>query len=67
MLDIEHTEGTVTGTFAVDSAPARPFLGWLELIGLLERTASIDDPVPAAERSELKETQGGFHGERDAS
>jgi hypothetical protein len=37
VLDIEQTDGTISGQLAVGSAHAARFHGWLELIDRIER------------------------------
>ncbi len=37
VLDIEHTDGTISGRLAVDRTHAGHFHGWLELIDRIER------------------------------
>jgi hypothetical protein len=48
VLEIRRTRRTISGSLAVDGAPANGFYGWLELIDELERAA--DPPSSEARR-----------------
>jgi hypothetical protein len=39
VLDLEHTDGTISGQLSVDGDQPARFHGWLELIDRLERAA----------------------------
>jgi hypothetical protein len=52
VLDIEHTDGTISGQLVVDCAHAARFHGWLELIDRIERLVD-----PARTRSAIHNEQ----------
>jgi hypothetical protein len=51
-VELEQSDGTISGLIAVDGGPPATFFGWLDLIDRLERagaTSSGELPAPAGQ------------------